>query len=176
MERVPLGGWYRDDTVFTIAYKQTGHADPLTVNWYNFVASIPMAAEKPMLANFITNLKKTTSPGLCASCHSHNLTGHQSLQINWKTTYRDPSRREFTRFSHRPHLVQAGTDQCSHCHQLTAESPTIQKADDFLTQKCQSGFKPMAKSNCTQCHNNQSRIQNCTQCHNYHVGGKIEFH
>lgn len=179
-QMVAMGGWYRDDATFTIAYRQAGHADPVTANWYDYVSSIPNANESPMYADFANLMTKSTSPGLCSSCHSVDRNKNDSLSFNWKASYRDISIREFTRFSHRPHLVQGKEDQCGTCHQIAPGSDVMKNYLSSETQEplfepgnCEAGFAPMTKSNCIQCHNNRSKIQNCTQCHNYHVGSKV---
>ncbi len=179
-QMVAMGGWYRDDATFTIAYRQAGHADSVTVNWYDFVSSIPNAKENPMYSDFTLMMTKSTSPGLCSTCHSVDRQPDHSLSFNWNASYRDISTRDFTRFSHRPHLVQGKADQCSTCHQILPGSNVMQnylssESEETLfdSKGCANGFAPMTKSNCVQCHNNRSKIQNCTQCHNYHVGSKV---
>lgn len=179
-QMVAMGGWYRDDATLTIAYRQAGHADSVTVNWYDFVSSIPNAKENPMYSDFARLMTKSTSPGLCSSCHSVDQQPDHSLSMNWAASYRDISTRDFTRFSHRPHLVHGNANQCSTCHQILPGSNVMQnyvlgesKETRFDSSVCANGFAPMTKSNCVQCHNNRSKIQNCTQCHNYHVGSKV---
>lgn len=186
-QQVPLGGWYRDDETFTVAYRQAGHADDLTVSWYDFVASIPGSQSNAAHRDFAKLIAKENSPGLCATCHGNHSTGMGTFQIHWKSEFRDPSKRGFTRFSHRPHTLLSGNDQCKTCHQIkpvgdgkatdravssafTKASATLPSGDSMRSPECRTGFLPMQKSNCTTCHNQQSKIQNCTQCHNYHVG------
>lgn len=169
-KRVPLGGWYVDDETLTVAYRQTGHADDLTRNWYDFVVTIREPALDHALSDLRNIAQTTTSPGLCASCHRQVENEDHQHSIQWKSINRRASERGFTRFSHRPHLVQAGENQCSSCHVLDSETnqlPTT--ASESRSLECVSEFLPMTKSNCVSCHNQQSRIQNCTQCHNYHV-------
>src|SRR4029079_16859388 len=69
----------------------------------------------------------------CASCHSiDTAAGHYA--INWQVHYRETSRRKFTEFSHRPHLLQSGLADCTHCHQLylnRAGTDPLAHAHDF---------------------------------------------
>lgn len=181
-KRVPLGGWYRDDISLTVAYRQSGHADSLTVHWYEFVAQLKNAQNDSAFADLARQMNKTTSPGLCTSCHSVDQFD-ESQTINWVAEYRDVTKRGFTRFSHRPHMIQSNNDTCSTCHQIDPQANVMSNyltADDGTSsgsgETCQSGFLPIQKSNCTSCHNQASKIESCTQCHNYHVGSVIATH
>ena len=176
IQRVPLGGWYRDDQTLTIAYRQSGHGDELTRNWYDFV----MAIREPELRNSVADFKKLiaspTSPGQCGSCHQQTRNNDGSMTIRWKSQFRDPSIRGFTRFSHRPHLVQPGDNNCTSCHELDPAASILNRATEPNSNgDCRSGFHPIRKSNCVNCHNGKSKTQGCTQCHNYHVGDVIGF-
>lgn len=173
-QRVPLGGWYRDDQTLTIAYRQTGHADELTRHWYDFVTSIRKPELESALADFKQLIASPISPGQCGSCHQTSGMHQTAGTIVWKAATRDPSVKGFTRFAHRPHLVQPGHDQCATCHELNPAASILHASSDQMASGvCQSGFHPVRKANCTSCHNEQSRIQSCTQCHNYHVGGGL---
>lgn len=172
-KRVELGGLYRDDELFLVAYRQTGHADPLTTQWYDFVTSLDRSRNDAVLGDFHQLLSNKNGAGLCASCHSIDAQDGQRLKFNWRAEFRDINKRDFTRFSHRPHLIQPGTDRCSTCHQINPQADIMSAYESNDASRCQSGFYPINKSNCTTCHNRQSGVDHCTQCHNYHVGAHV---
>jgi hypothetical protein len=164
-------GWFRDDLSLSITYRPVGHADQFLTAWTDFAASVPKADQKHQFRPLFEKLTaSTTGIGLCSSCHTVDRQSDLSFSANWKAQYRDPSVREFTKFSHGPHLLQ---QQCIDCHVLDVDTNKTQQFVGFDGGLTKSNFFPITKMGCAKCHAKGQADSSCTICHNYHVGGKV---
>jgi hypothetical protein len=159
-ELVSSGTWYLDDATLSIRYRPRGHADELM----RLVVDVAAAASSRHLPEhgLLHSTLRDASFKSCASCHGVDSAG-EHYAANWHVQYRDPSRRHFVEFSHRPHLLQPTLSDCTHCHQLNQSrtgANSMSHPQDFL---------PLAKSSCVTCHNNAQSGGRCTLCHSYHV-------
>jgi len=161
------GAWYLDDVTLSARYRSRGHADELLRLLVDAAATatphqvphqglLPALLSDPALKN-------------CASCHSIDTSGDH-YAINWQTQYRDTSRRQFTQFSHRPHLVQPRLADCQHCHKLSAAGGVLSNYHSTDPMAHAHDFAPITKSTCVSCHASTASAQRCTLCHSYHVG------
>ncbi|CAN0375127.1 unnamed protein product, partial [Ectocarpus sp. 4 AP-2014] len=103
-DRTTGGGWVIDDQRLTLAYRPTGHDDPLLRVWLDAIVALPekhAALREACLAEFT----RPGAPGGCLECHSVEQEGPSGLIINWRGRDRLTEPRGFTHFSHRPHLV-----------------------------------------------------------------------
>lgn len=161
------GGWSIDDERLALLYRPTGHDDPLVRAWLDAIVALPedyAAVRDACLAEF----RRPGAPGMCFECHSIDQTP-AGLTINWRGRERLTEPRGFTKFSHRPHLVQPELANCTHCHRIdTAADPRSVYAS-FDASRPASEFAAISKSACIQCHKPHAAGDSCTQCHNYHV-------
>jgi hypothetical protein len=159
-EFVSSGTWYLDDATLSVRYRPRGHADEL-MRLLIDVAAAASSRHLPEQGLLHATLSEASFK-TCTSCHSVDTTG-EHYAANWHVQYRDPSRRHFVEFSHRPHLLQSALADCTHCHQLdlgrTSTSPMAHAHD----------FQPIGKSSCVTCHSNTQSGGRCTLCHSYHV-------
>lgn len=164
-------GWFRDDVNLSIMYRPVGHADEFLVAWTDLACSISQAESRHTTKMLFEQL---TSPvhgvGLCSSCHTIDQQHDHSFVANWKTQYRNPSVREFTKFSHGPHLIQR---ECTDCHVLDVTTDKTQQFVGFDGALTKSNFFPITKNSCASCHAKGQADSSCTTCHNYHIGSKV---
>ncbi len=176
IDRPPIvvpSGWFRNDTLFQISYRPSGHADACVQSWIELVTRASDADSRSETKQLFDKTISMTSIGLCRTCHTVDQLPDRSFAVNWKATYRDPSVRSFTRFAHGPHMIQANLQDCSHCHSLDMESRNAESFVSLDSNEIVSNFMPMVKSNCTSCHSANESKSGCTQCHNYHIGSRI---
>ena len=159
-EFVSSGTWYLDDATLSVRYRPRGHADELMRLLIDVAAAASSRhlPEQGLLHETLSDASFKT----CASCHSIDTAG-EHYAANWHVQYRDPSRRHFVEFSHRPHLLQPGLADCTRCHQLNLSRTTADPMDHA------QDFQPIAKSSCTSCHTKTESGGRCTLCHSYHV-------
>ncbi len=161
-------GWFRDDFSLSISYRPIGHADQFLVSWTNFAGSVAGADRKHEIKPLFEKLTSPTSGiGLCSSCHTVDQQNDQSFVTNWKAEYRNPAIREFTKFSHGPHLV---LQECADCHVLDVTADKTPQLLGFDGGLVKSNFFPITKIGCAKCHAEGQAESSCTTCHNYHVG------
>ena len=157
------GGWFRDDRSMTIRYQPTGHADPWLRAWLDVAVRIENTQLRTAL---LADLGRPNSPGTCLSCHQLQASGRA---IAWHGFDRRNEPRSFTKFSHRPHVLQPELADCSHCHALhTSESnpATLVAVSSTLDPH---DFLPIGKQACASCHTPTAAGNACIQCHRYHV-------
>ncbi|MGI8980740.1 MAG: hypothetical protein ACR2FY_16050 [Pirellulaceae bacterium] len=145
-------GWRRIDASYSIAWRPSGHADPLLKAWIELSLTNKIKGSSATTA-LRDSLTKPNSIGYCVQCHSidrDDLSARQT--IHWHSTNREPAFKTFTKFSHRPHLIQPELADCTHCHALSS-----------------AGFAPLSKSACASCHTAAAAGDQCLKCHNYHV-------
>lgn len=149
-------GWQRSDASYTIAWRPSGHADPLLKAWTELSLKNNIKVSSATTA-LRASLTQPNSIGYCAQCHSIDRDGKSDgLAIHWHSANREPSLKSFTTFSHRPHLIQPQLADCSHCHEMSS-----------------TGFAPLAKSACASCHTATAAGDQCLKCHNYHVSQRL---
>lgn len=163
------GGWFVDDATLSLRYKPSGHGDPFLKSWITLAASLG-DEHRDLREAALAELASANSTGQCASCHSIEQTSLGTLTVNWHALDPRDKPRQFTRFTHRPHLAQPELADCAHCHKISQQSPTSlasyssRKPTQFTSQ-----FEPISKSACVECHQPKAAGGACTQCHNYHV-------
>jgi len=146
--RVPSPGWSRNDASYSISWRPTGHGDELLKGWIEFSLHGPDTRLQG-------SLTKPTSIGYCTQCHAISQgSSAGSIAIHWSALHRDPAQKSFTKFSHRPHLIQPQLADCSHCHEIAS---TV------------TGFAQLSKAACTSCHTPTAAGDQCLKCHNYHI-------
>lgn len=166
-DRTTGGGWSIDDERLELLYRPTGHDDPLVRAWLDAIVTLPEEyadVRDACLAEF----RRPGAPGMCFECHSIDQTS-TGLAINWSGRDRLNEPRGFTKFSHRPHLVQPELANCTHCHRINATADPGSAYASFDASRPASEFAALSKTACIQCHKPQAASESCTQCHNYHV-------
>ncbi|MEN0109251.1 MAG: hypothetical protein AAF805_00865 [Planctomycetota bacterium] len=164
------GGWLLDKRSLALRYRPTGHDDPLVRAWIDAALALPdrhAYLREAALAEF----SRPGAPGACLSCHTVDRSADGSLAVSWAGRDRLNEPRGFTRFSHRPHLVQPELSDCSHCHSLDGVSTAVVKSSPVGTDPSRFvlEFASLSKSACVQCHQPHAAGDSCTQCHHYHV-------
>jgi len=173
-QRVEGGGWFRDDLTLSIRYRATGHADRWATAWIEVLAEASSGPHAAIARPLLKKIMKPTAAGLCGQCHSVDSVADGEVEVHWLAKRADEVRSEWTRFSHRPHLVQspvspaAGAD-CRACHAIDAEAQVMASYLKDLPNDFQSGFTPMTRQDCAECHTPQAAGDSCLQCHKYHV-------
>jgi hypothetical protein len=163
------GSWSRDDTTLTIRYRPIAHADPVLTAWLDVLARTPNLNARPVAAAMFKELTKSTSPGLCASCHSVENATSGTMMVNWTANDRSTEVRTFTKFTHGPHLVLPQLENCTSCHAVNDATSVTAAYFGFDPYQFTSDFKPMAKQQCAECHTPRAAGDACQSCHNYHV-------
>lgn len=147
-----FSGWQRSDVGFVIAWRPSGHADPLLKAWIDLSLQNNIRGFSATTA-LRDSLNKPGSIGYCTQCHSIDRNDPSaSLTMHWHSANREPATKSFTKFSHRPHLTQPQLADCTHCHEVSS-----------------TGFAPLSKSACASCHTAAAAGDQCLKCHNYHV-------
>jgi hypothetical protein len=165
----PAGTWFRDDALFAIRYRPAAHADPVLTGWLKAVASTAGLAGRPLALAAFKELSSQTSPGLCATCHSVDQTEGGQLSINWRAFDPTTQPREFTKFSHGPHLLLPQLADCTQCHATDNRVTAAATHTGWDPHRFASEFLPVSKSQCAQCHTATAAGDRCQSCHNYHV-------
>ncbi len=163
------GGWSVDDQRLALLYRPTGHDDPLVRAWLDAIVALP-AEHASLREACLAEFRRPGAPGGCFECHSIDQTP-SGLTINWRGRERLTEPRGFTRFSHRPHLVQPELADCTHCHRIDASADPRSAYASFDPSRPASEFAAIAKASCVQCHKPHAAGDSCTQCHSYHVQG-----
>jgi hypothetical protein len=127
--------------------------------------------------------------GRCLTCHTGDrdpISG--KAHINWHAFRAQAATRRATHFSHAPHVTATSSSDrnCKNCHRLESKGMNHQTwfRPEFLKRekstgiwfhesktatKCASGFAPIGKQNCANCHRKSQVGQRCLKCHNYHI-------
>ncbi|MEL7498023.1 MAG: cytochrome c3 family protein [Planctomycetota bacterium] len=186
-------GWIRDDQTFRLVYRPSGHADSALTQWIDWVAASAKAPAHQDSSALFELMMATEGLGDCRRCHTADksdltqrpllkteltpegqsmsvLLETRSLIVNWKGTYRDPTQKRFTKFSHAPHLTIPALQNCESCHEMKGETIDAKTFAGFDPSEGCSCFQPIVKSNCTNCHRRGGTPSGCTTCHHYHVG------
>ena len=124
----PAWGWSVDFDTVSIRYRPRGHSDTLIQSWLD-AAVHPSPLTKPGAMEFAFEaLASTESDGKCAKCHSIDITETSQL-VNWQQKRRDRRERGFTRYMHRPHLIQPELADCTACHSLGSATVALGAVD-----------------------------------------------
>ena len=159
-EMLPAGGWYRDDLRMAIRYRGGGHADQV------LRSAIDMISQLPVSDSTRKNLLKNRAIASCVACHPGAIT----TTGGWQSKPLIGRRREFTKFTHGPHLNVAQLADCSHCHRVSPDSKnetSINLASGSLVDP--HDFLPMTRQDCAACHTAKSAGDSCVTCHRYHI-------
>jgi hypothetical protein len=115
----------------------------------------------------------------CLGCHTVDKQDDGRLEINWVGRHVSPDSQSFTKFSHAPHLTLLSKNNCSKCHSQQkdinfARAEFVNYREMFAANTdphsaLTSGFAPISKKTCTECHTSQRVGDSCLKCHNYHV-------
>ena len=163
-------GWFRDDEGMTIGYRPMRHDDPVMQTLYDTLSAKSHVLGEGASALF-TSLQSPTATGQCASCHTLEQDGAAS-RVNW-LAHQTETARQFTKFSHTPHLLQAELQDCSACHALNLDPDvtTDQNADELDSHVgAHAGdFHHISKMACSKCHTPTAAGDSCLKCHNYHI-------
>lgn len=165
----PTGYWTRDDATFSVRYQPAVHADPVLAAWIDLLATTPHLEKRPIALAMFKELTKSTAPGLCATCHSVEQTGADALTVNWRATSNIKPHRDFTKFTHEPHLVLPQLNDCTSCHAVDDAAIAVTAYADNDPRHFVGDFKPVTKRQCADCHTHTAAGDSCQSCHNYHV-------
>ena len=154
------GGWLIDSEDFTLRYLPEGHADGFLRAWHDLAAE---GDDKHLLNFFVKGDER------CTACHSVDLKEGGGLRVNWHGEVQSLAR-EFTRFSHKPHLkvVDKGCTECHRYNEDAAYIPAFKRS--FDPAQFDSEFLPLEREDCASCHSAAKAGDECIKCHRYHVG------
>lgn len=176
-------GWYVRSRDRSLRYRPMGHADPLIKNLLDVSAKLGGADSTLLpIRDLYLTVSHAAGTGRCLKCHTVDKQPDGEISINWEPFGSQPVQREFTHFSHQPHLVMFSENACMNCHDLKTRSAAGSRwqlfRPEFIDQHLQAltngsqfeaNFELMGKANCTACHKPNRVSQSCTTCHNYHV-------
>jgi hypothetical protein len=165
-------GWFRNDRLFQIGYRPSGHGDRFVSTLIELIAATPLAETNPASAPYFQSLRGNSSLATCTLCHTLDAADSGTLVANWSPKYRNLLARQFTEFSHRSHLTQPELADCKSCHQLDCERSNAASFGHFDGGTAVSNFRPIGKANCVSCHRTGGTSQRCTLCHGYHIGSR----
>ncbi len=169
-QRVEGGGWFREDFTLSIRYRATEHADPWVTAWINVLAEASGGPKSALVQPLLKQALRPTAPGLCGQCHSLDRLPEGRLKVQWHPKQPSEGRSEFTRFSHRPHLVQSELSDCQFCHRMAVDSKVMTSYAEDAPLVFENGFEPITRKDCAECHTQQAAGDSCLQCHRYHLG------
>ncbi len=159
---LPGGGWYRDDIRMAIRYRGGGHADPLLKSTVELISQL--SPDDPVRRRLLA----TRSVAACVTCHPAAVT---SLTA-WRSESLVGSRRDFTKFSHAPHLNVAQLSDCTHCHQINSAvgNAVVSSGVPNIDHGWMGPeFAPMTRAQCAECHTPHAAGDACVKCHRYHL-------
>jgi len=176
----------RSTDLLTLSYRPTGHADPFLKAWLEAGARHTDAnafrqnrgADTPLTSIF-RQLTGPTLAGRCLKCHTVGESAEGHLQMEWWADRSSGGRREFTQFDHAPHLTQSHQTNCTICHPVASESEVVLFRPEFVHRDNSintnalatetSGFHPVEKAVCSNCHQPATAGDSCLMCHLYHI-------
>ncbi|MCC9603025.1 cytochrome c family protein [Stieleria sp. JC731] len=149
------GGWYRDDLRLAIRYRASGHTDPVLKGLIEMFSGLSDA--DPLKERFMN----VPAVKACVDCHS----GATRLPASWEAIPSVGGKRDFTKFSHRPHLNVSQLGQCTYCHKVSEGHGDVEgEHDPSLVD-----FEPLERQTCAACHTKNAASDSCTTCHRYHI-------
>lgn len=162
-EPLHRGVWFADERTFQLRYIPAGHADPLLSAWLTTAVAQREVTLRDERRAIVTQATSGKAAGLCGQCHPPQARSER-LAIAWRTDTN--AKRGFTKFSHRPHLIQPQLADCAHCHTLRSDG----SQSGFVSHGAdRSDFEPLKKQSCVGCHHAGAAGDTCLQCHRYHV-------
>ena len=167
-EWAEAGGWYRED--FTLRYRPSGHADGFVRAWLDLSGSVADAPGAEAAGRIFERLAALDSPGSCVKCRSVDANADGTRTVNWRARRPEPDLRPFTAFSHTAHFSLLDDRGCVSCHPLDPGADTASGYADGNAGTFASGFTPVERRICVQCHTGEKAGEGCLNCHNYHVG------
>jgi hypothetical protein len=189
------GGWFLQESDFSIRYRRSGHEDKFFQAWLD--ATRNQSDLKAPAAKIFQNLSGWTiaesdltdsteklsgsfQAGGCMRCHSLDAKENKepesfSLKINWLAYRPTPDDHPATYFAHASHLSLVQDEKaCKTCHQMKEndQEEWIDKwfASNMNPQIFSSNFKPIARESCSTCHQKNLAGDSCLLCNNYHIG------
>lgn len=174
----PSGEWDYDADLLKLEYQPKGHADAWLVEWIDVLAATPISNRTATATRVLEYFTGDEAPGRCTECHSleqsrlavgAELDQAETWLVNWHAETRSSQLREFTRFSHRPHLILAELSDCRACHQIDREADYRKNYEAKNPHSFRPGFYSLSKTNCASCHQENRASDSCTTCHHYHV-------
>lgn len=161
------GAWLRDDKSYALLYLSTGHADPFLREWLDETGRLFGAS--PEAAAVFSFLR--SEDGRCTKCHSVDATESGGRLVHWEGA-EPPVGRQFTEFSHKPHLRMPLGKGCRECHALNPDAKYLESyaTDQLDPFSFESDHRPMLRQDCATCHNRREAGDSCTLCHAYHIG------
>lgn len=169
-ERVAAGGWFSDETTLSIRYRPTGHADPWVTAWIDVLAEAATGPHARVTQPLFKQMMDPAAAGQCGSCHSLDREEEGRCEVQWLAKRPVDEPPSLTTFSHGPHLSQAQLADCQACHQIDPQAQVMASYAQSSPLEFQSGFQPLTKQSCAECHTSHGAGDSCRQCHKYHVG------
>ena len=160
-DRVAGGGWFRDDEVFALCYRSSGHGDGFLRAWHE-AQTENMRGKQSLLQQV-----RLHELGGCSTCH-HVERAADTVASIWSTTG-GLQVGGLTRFSHQPHLTQPSLRNCETCHVLDERHVQHGTSWDPDRSVMASDFQAIHKHACVGCHAGTELRSGCTTCHNYHA-------
>ncbi len=124
----PSWGWSLDSDLMAIRYRPRGHSDSLMTSWLDAAAHPSEHATPAAIEYALESLASPSADGSCTKCHSVDITD-EIRAVNWSQKRRDLRKRGFTRYLHRPHLIQPGLRTCVGCHSMGESEPAAATAE-----------------------------------------------
>jgi hypothetical protein len=149
-------GWERDDDKYALIYHPMGHANAFLRTWLEMLAPSSVVSQTPWKSQLLS----ADAGGSCTKCHNPAKSGRMFV---WSPDSPSLLRRDFVKFSHRPHLLESALQDCSACHAM-AQSADVPASVDPV-----SGFEFIQKRTCAACHTPSLAGDSCLTCHNYHI-------
>jgi len=194
-EGASYGSWKLSADGARMIYDCNQHADPVLRAWIDLAAAnarqypaAPAANAAGQFDRLLRDLAAPESTGRCMKCHTLEPRPEGGFAVNWNSRHGTQRSRDFTWFSHKPHLtllarpeeVRAiGSDaRCESCHTLDEDSFQLVNSAFVLTDGMPDpseagcagvGFHTIRRRDCARCHTQQMAGDNCLQCHNYHI-------
>jgi len=172
-------GWFRSDSRFVIGYRPADHADPFVKSWSDLAAAATRTSGSDQshtaMDRLFAAVTSNNGAGSCRSCHTVDQHADGRFEFQWRSNPRDVGEAQFTKFSHRPHLILPKLQDCKYCHRLDDSKSlvgTFGGYDSMVSSDLSSNFHPSTKADCAACHRKGHTESGCMQCHNYHVGHK----
>lgn len=191
----PSAGWYVTPLDGTIRYRPKGHSDRLMRAVLDLAGRVPdpmKAADKSdagpttktesarrSLSELFALVGDPTASYRCLGCHTADKEDDGRLRINWVGRHVSPDAQSFTKFSHAPHITLLVENNCGECHVPQddvkfARQEFVRFRDGYSANtdphaSLTSGFAPVKREFCANCHTTELAGDSCLKCHNYHI-------
>ncbi|MEM9352777.1 MAG: hypothetical protein AAGA92_07170 [Planctomycetota bacterium] len=172
-ETKPVGGWVWDNTLAVLRYHPAGHDAAWLAAWLDLAAEAASGELGHLVGPLLVEAMAPTAPGQCGSCHSLDQRADGRWHIHWQAST-GRAGKPFTKFSHRPHVLQPLLADCSACHTVDAAASVSASYTGHDPHQFTPGFLPVEKNLCASCHTPQAAGDSCQKCHNYHVSWSVE--